>query len=348
MKSKFNLFKNTSHLTNSKEDHLTEFLVALLLSSPSFRMGYEKLVLSRFFEEQHRLSPKDGWLDAHIVDADTQCQYDKEKRRPDVILTLSNGKKVACEHKTESVETGRDEDKNPNQLWDYLHLPDISGLVYIRSNWKPPQQRVVEHPCYVKPADSQHFLWRDFYHLLLEDKTALGCWMKEAFEYLSFTPPIAIIGEMWGPDKAESKRNRENYKKLLANTYGLAHRLGWKAESASIESLWCRDNPRSTSAQVMISAGNSTRFLVRVTPKEGQFESVRARLTTVRQEIADRLGIPTELDEATALRAGKRQVHVLLLTTTLREILGKAKTLPEVEDRLTAFYGEVLTALQEE
>jgi len=335
-----NLFINTRHLTDRKEDHLTEFFAGLLLSSPFFRKAYERFVLGRHFHEQ-------GWKDVQIVNVETQCHYVDEKRIPDMILHLSNGMKIACEHKIEALETGKDDDNNPNQLWDYLHLPDVSGLVYVRSNWKPPLSDVVKHPKYVKPLKAPHFLWRDFYHLLRKDDTVMGRWLKEAFEHLGYTPPVALIGEMSGPNKTENDRNRHNFVKLMTATRNFANELGWKYEAGSIEGHYLSKNAKASCSDVLITACQTERFLFRASPTDGGIQGIVARLDAARRDLVEKFDIPTDISINTVNRA-KGKVQVIDITTTLRDILGKkARTVQGIEQRLFDFHKPLLLALQE-
>jgi uncharacterized protein YlzI (FlbEa/FlbD family) len=348
MKKKFNLFLNTRHLENREEDHQTEFFAALLLTSPLFRKGFEKLVLSHFFKKQHKQNPKDGWNKAHIVDVETQSQYDAEHSRPDMILHLSNGKKIVVENKisaTEVVMEASDEQAQIKQLEKYLKLPDISGVAYIRANWKAPDASVLKHPKYIKPLKYEHFLWRDFFPLLRKDKTALGEWITEAFAHKGYTPPVAQIGDMSRQFDEECIKNRENYKKFLDETYRLARELGWKTEASCIEGLWCGNNPKSTCEQLMFTASQPERFLVRVTPKDGQYIQVKDKLKATVSLLKD---VDVEIHNDAANRVQNKKKPVILLTTTLREILGKAKGEKAIRSRLSSFYGTILMALQEE
>jgi hypothetical protein len=346
MKKKFNLFLNTRHLENREEDHLTEFFTALQLSSPSFLKDFQKLVLSRFIKKQHKLFPKEGWNLARIVDVETQCQYDEEHSRPDMLLHLSNNKKIVVENKIAAAETAMDiaddEQKQIKQLEKYLKLPDISGVAYIRANWKAPDEEVLKHPKYIKPLKYEHFLWRDFFPLLKKDKTPLGKWIKEAFEHKGYTPPVPAIGDMSRQFDKECIKSRGNYKKYLDETYRLARERGWKAEASCIEGLWCGNNPQSTCEQVMFTASQPERFLVRVTPKAGQYDLVKQRLMDAVSKLNDMV---IEIHDDAASRVKKKKEPVILLTTTLREILGGAKGEKAIRSRLTAFYGTILKAL---
>jgi hypothetical protein len=170
--------------------------------------------------------------------------------------------------------------------------------------------------------------------------------MKEAFEYLGYTPPVALIGEMKGSDKAETKRNCENFVKLMGDTRSLAHDLGWKYGAGSIQEHYFDKNPGANAFQVFISAAKTERFLFRVTPNAGELPNVKARLEITCREISDNLAIPTELDINTIVRKGGK-TKVIDVTTTLREIVGKkAKTVRDIEQRLLEFHAPLLLALQ--
>ncbi len=170
--------------------------------------------------------------------------------------------------------------------------------------------------------------------------------MKEAFEYLGYTPPVALIGEMSGPDDEENERNRHNFVKLMGDTRSLAHDLGWKYEAGSIEGHYFSRNPKANSSDVLITACQTQRYLFRVTPNEGELSNVATRLACACRQIADALAIPTDLDINAVVRVGGK-TKAIDITTTLRNILGtNTKTVSEIERRLSEFHTPLLMALQ--
>ena len=54
-----------------------------------------------------------------------------------MLLQLSNGQRIICEHKLEALETVGPVEDERGQLERYLDLP-VEGVVYVRSSWKPP------------------------------------------------------------------------------------------------------------------------------------------------------------------------------------------------------------------
>lgn len=240
-----NLFWSTRALTSAREDHLSEFFAAALDVSLSFRESYFNLVLAIYAKTK-------DWGCVQIEGVQTQVSFEGTTCCPDMILRLSNGKTIACEHKLDAIETLGPELNQKAQLERYLDLP-IEGLVYVRTSWKPPSAKVVTHPKYIHPAQREHFLWRDFYPILRQGQHVVIDWLREAFERLGFTPPHPSIGEMSGPDDEMNRRNRQNFAKLWGRTRSRAHSLGWKVTSGSIVELYLTNNHSSLASWVFIS-----------------------------------------------------------------------------------------------
>lgn len=329
-----NLFWSTRSLTASREDHLTEFFAAALDSSQAFRESYCKFVLGRYAERKH-------WGPILIVDVETQVNFAGTTCQPDMLLKLSNGKHIVCEHKLDALETQGPESDPRGQLLRYLDLP-VDGLMYTRSLWKPPDSVVLEHPKYIRPRNREHFLWRDFYPLLKGNSDLIPQWLCDGFERLGFTPPHPSIGEMSGKDIDLNRRNRENFAKLWNPTRIRARKLGWKVHADSIVELYLRDNMSSIADWVFISPSKSDRFLVRATPHPGELERVKVALL----QATMLLPVPTEVVQNEVPRK-EGKVQVVDVTTSLFEILGRNKlTVTEIETRLLAFVSPLLEALQ--
>ena len=326
-----NLFWSTRNLTTSREDHLTEFLAAALDVSEPFRRAYADLIIGGGAEEG--TSP-------HIDDFTTQVSFAGTTCCPDMILTLSDGRTIACEHKLDALETMGPEKDPRSQLIRYLDLP-VDGLVYVRASWKPPVAEVLTHPKYIHPEDREHLLWRDFYPILSSDRHAVLDWLREGFERLGFTPPHPSVGDMSGPD-GDSIENRKNFAKLWQRTRSVANTLGWKVSSGSIVELYLTDSISSLASWIFISPAKFDRFLFRVTPLTGKLSSVIDRLSeacaasSVRTDI-----VPREVNR----KEGKEQV--VDITTSLREILGTEELTPEeIEVRLSNFVEPFLRIIQ--
>ncbi len=352
MKSKYNLVIKTRHLANSKEDHLTEFFAALLITSPCFRSGFLKLVLDRHLKLW-------GWKGVSIVDVETQYHYDIERSRPDIILHLSNGKKIAVENKIKASETvmelpgeeiapsnDKSDKKVIKQLEKYLGLPDINGLVYIRENWNVPDEVVLNHCKYLKPLKAAHYQWHDFYNLLSKDKTTLGKWMKEYFELYGYTPADSRVGDMGSLDVAEKEASRKNFVKLMDRTRSLADDLGWKYGKGCICEHYFARKKTPNNWQLFISPAQTERYLIRYTPNADEMEIVKKRLQAACRDISAKLKIPVEMRiHKVSRKVGK--IDVIDVTTTLRSILGKAKK-EGIKNRLLDFHRPLLMALEQE
>ena len=233
-----NLFLSTRAMTDSREDHLTEFFAAALHLSSQARRAFFDLALAPYCHAH-------GWAPCEISSIETQICYDDSSCRPDMLFGLSNGKVIACENKLDAVETlGPEADERP-QLERYLDLP-IDGLMYVRASWRPPDPHVLAHPKYIKPSDRQHFLWRDFYSLFESSTDPFLVWIREGFERMGFTPPHPLVGEL------KTEADRLNFAKLWSQVRSHAHALGWKSSPGSIVQLYLDSNESSSADVVFI------------------------------------------------------------------------------------------------
>jgi hypothetical protein len=326
-----NLFWSTRALTAAREDHLTEFFAAALDVSEFFRAAYAKLILAGFPDSAAN----------KIKNVTTQMNFPNTTCCPDMILTLSDGRLIACEHKLDALETMGPEQDPRAQLVRYLDLP-IDGLVYVRSSWSPPDPEVLNHPKYIQPQGREHFLWRDFYFLLSCENHVLLNWLREGFERLGFTPPHPSVGDMAGPDEKLNRANRKNFAKLWQRTRSVAHKGGWKITPGAIVELYLTENPSSLASCIFISPAKFDRFLFRVTPRPGKIKVVMDKLN----KACDLLGQGVEIVQHEVQRkAGKEKVVDII--TSLREILGTEQISPEqMESKLCCFVDPLLQAVQ--
>jgi len=323
-----NLFLGTRVLTDAREDHLTEFFAAALEMSDRTRRAYFGLVVAQFAEAR-------GWGRCEISTVETQPCYDDASCRPDMLLTLSNGKKIGCEHKLNAVETPGPGDDERGQLERYLDLP-IDGLVYVRASWSPPQHHILDHPKYIRPVDREHFLWRDFYPLFESATDPFLRWLKEGFERLGFTPPHPQVD-------IETEAGKRNFAKLWGKTRSSAHRLGWYSSAGSIFELYLEYNEDSTASCVFIQPVSGA-FRFRVTPKQGQQEVCFASLVRACD------GYPHPLEHSVKLvRRKEGKVAVYDVIAPASTVLGHGtRPTAETEDRLREFVEHLLRAIQVE
>src|SRR5262245_32626072 len=90
-----NLFWQTRSLTQFREDHLTYFLASAVECDVAFRESYQERIL--LYLEAAVVAPR-------IAHVQTQAAF-AEQCRPDLLLTLDDGRRIACEHKLEAPET---------------------------------------------------------------------------------------------------------------------------------------------------------------------------------------------------------------------------------------------------
>jgi hypothetical protein len=174
-----NLFWSTHMLATEKEDHLTEFLAAALEESHEFRAAYAEHILGDFAKSR-------GWPPPKITNVKTKVKFPGIDYRPDMVITLADGKTIVCEHKFDAPATLAEAEEQRTRLKQYLDL-SIDGLIYIRISHTPPGDNVLEHQKYICPCGREHFLWNDLYPLLSCDDHLLLNWMREGFEWMGFT-----------------------------------------------------------------------------------------------------------------------------------------------------------------
>lgn len=329
-----NLFLSTRAFVESKEDHLTEFFAAALENVEGFRSEYFGAVLAPF-------ASRNGWADASITGVETQAGFPGSRCRPDMLLRLSGGQVIVCEHKLDAFETKGPEEDPRAQLERYLELP-IDGLVYVRSSLRSPGETVMNHARYVRPAQGAHFLWRDFYTLLAPDRHVLLDWLREGFETLGFTPPHPSVGALTlRPVDLGEKKEMLNFAKLWDPTVAMAQALGWRVGRGSIVELYLRENQRALAPEVFISPKDPARFLIRITPGQGNLERVLASVKAAVQALPQEVSV----SERRVPRA-RGHVEVVEVRTTQARVLGAERDSVEVlERRLLGFVGPVLKAL---
>ena len=180
-----NLFWSTRMLADEKEHHLTEFLAAALHTSDKFRTAYADYLFADF-------ANKHNWAPPEIESIKTQVNIPETTCPPAMLITLADGKTIACEHKLDAPETLASAEEHLTKMRQYLDLA-VDGLIYIRISCKPPTPDVMTHTKYIHPHNRAHFLWQDLYPLLSCDDHVLLKWLQEGFEWLGFTPTDIIV-----------------------------------------------------------------------------------------------------------------------------------------------------------
>lgn len=150
-----NPFLSIRALTQSREDLLTEFFAGALTIDEGLRRRYAVYVLRPLMVGTN--------IDVlSIVSIATQVQFSGTACIPDMVLTLSDGRRIIVEHKIDAAETmgyvDKEEDEELRaQLLRYLDL-DVGGVLYVRANWKPPVDAVLNNRKYIRHRDRAHFI----------------------------------------------------------------------------------------------------------------------------------------------------------------------------------------------
>ncbi|MDF2153564.1 hypothetical protein [Vibrio sp. CAU 1672] len=250
------LFRNTQKLTQAREDHLTEFFAACLNSSDQFSNAFVQLVFGQECTKQ-------------LVSVETQSIY--PNCRPDMKLVFDDKTILLCENKLDAMETvGNEHTDYLQQLERYLKL-DVDGVMYIRTSLKPPSPSVLNHPRYLKPEDKSHFLWRDFYDLLVGDSNPLVQELKSGFEYMGFVPPNPTIGDL---SRQAPREQRENFSKFWGTTEVRAQQGGWKIGVGDIVERYFEHENANLASTVYVNPIKPERFLVRLTANPNRQEDI--------------------------------------------------------------------------
>ncbi len=326
-----NLFWQTRGLTQLREDHLTYFLASALEHDAAFWEAYQSRVLPSFAA---------AGVARRITRIETQAPFAEQGCRPDLLLTLDDGRRVACEHKLEAPETLRESDsgEETGQLERYLKL-DIDGVAYFRSHLVTLSQDILQHPRYIRPASQPHFLWRDLYDSLSRGEHILTQWLFDGFRRLGFMPAVPHVGPLSPDDTEEVKENQRNFGKLWHSTQVLASR-NWEMNPGRRCELYLRPKePTNLYWQVYISPlsqmGSLLRFRCHTT--ETQTERVFGILGRAAAELPCRPDITRG-----RLQEDRSFVDVIV---SLYTVLSGAEEPEEQERRLFAQVAPLLEAL---
>lgn len=237
-------------LLGRKEDHLTAMFGLALELDSEFRRRVANMLLAGL--------SRNGDAGPAISEIEMQRSFDDGRCCPDLVLTLVDGRTVLVENKLEAPETmgfgGADPaehvegPKKQPQLKRYLKLPDIAGLVFIRSMRKSVDPAVLADARYLAPAgDAQHFLWRDLFPLLDGSEHPVTRWLRDAFVECGFTPPLPEIGDLTDQER------RRNVAKLLEPAAEAARTAGWEVGTGSISELYLSGHPASIADLIWVN-----------------------------------------------------------------------------------------------
>jgi hypothetical protein len=327
--ARLNPFLDTRKLTDSKEDHLTEFMAGALAISASFRRKYSELVLSRFAAEKQ-------WTPPEIVAVETQVPFNDGRDNPDLVLRLSDGHSIAVEHKIGAQETVGPDSDEPDQLRRYLSIAALDGLVYVRGSFAQMRDDIVKNPKYVRPREGTHFLWRDFYPLLESEGGWFFHWLTEGFSALGFRPPHPKLGNYYDPE------DRRNFAKFWDETRRIAGTTyGWRVTTGAIAELYLDQGVSPLAEIVWINPEEFALLRFRVTPKSGRIDELFLQL----EQAVRRAHIPLQIEKANVQRK-LGSTEIIDITTPMTEVLGKnPKSIRDFESRLRLFVEPLLAAI---
>ena len=148
---------------SEKEDVFTECLAAALRDDPALaRLFVLKLCRNNALEVDARVA---------AIDIATHCRFPAAAGVPeccvDMVLTLDETTRIGVENKLFAAE-GRGPNGIRDQLRNYLQL-GLSRVAYIRAQEADVANDVCENSSrYLKPIHRRHFLWPDFYAIVMK------------------------------------------------------------------------------------------------------------------------------------------------------------------------------------
>jgi hypothetical protein len=302
--------------------------VAALECDPRFRRAYANVVLGGMR----------GGSGKPVIDA-VQTQAVFPGCRPDLLLELRDGRRVACEHKLDARETTRLEPETrvmEKQLERYLKLP-LDGVAYFRPTLTTMSPEIVAHRRYIRPDDQQHFLWRDLYRPLSKGDHAVTQWLLDGFRGLGFTPPVRHVGELWG-DTEEVLENQRNFGRLWHSTRSHAHDQ-WKVETDSRSGLYLYPRRPGICSRVQVSPTGPTASILRL--RCATTPELLPRVLDILTRSGQALPYPPEIRE----RSLRPTESCLDLDVPLEVLLEGADRADEQESRLQAQVVPLLDAL---
>lgn len=267
-------WQETRPLTPADEDLLTDALGEALETDVAFRGAYEEVLLA----------PLSTGNRPRITSVRSQVHFPDHGSRPDLLLGLDDGRRMACEHKIKAPETvGSGADgRVAKQLERYLGLPGVDAVTYFRPTWREPLDAILAHPRYLHPAGHPHYLWRHLHDALRQGETDVCRWLLEGFDLLGFTPPRPQVGPL------RSQVDKENFGKLWD---ALVERLfaDWRREHGTLSTLYLTPRMPSPIRYVFLDArvdgGRSLRMRIRLNEvPDGEW------MATLRERVADVAG----------------------------------------------------------
>lgn len=329
-----NLFWGTRQLTQAREDHLTCFLAAALETDEAFRTAYERVVLAPL--AQDAAMPRIGAVT-------TQVEFAEHRSRPDMLLVLEDGRRVACEHKIQAAETVLEVDEGApsQQLERYLNLPDVAAVAYFRATLKAPAGRVLAHPRYLRPESAAHYLWSDLYTALVQGSQPISSWLRESFERLGFMPSVPHVGDLAG-DSMQAQRARENFSKLWLRTREhLSH--SWRSEQGRASTVYLTPRVASRADNVFLDprVQGGTLLRIRIRVRDDDPGETRAAIVRLLEPVLPELPVPPDV-----IRDTLPNGHVVIdLMASLYLLLGDDADAEAQAERLFAQVVPVAEAL---
>ena len=322
-----NLFLATRSLTSSKEDHLTEFLAALIIMDVPFNVEFSQLLLGEYAAQK-------GWSKPVITSVETQVNYPGTTCCPDMRFTLEDDHVILCENKIEAPETQGPSSDPRGQLRRYLDLPS-DGVAYIRATPSHKLEReVIEHPSFIS-RNHHHFLWRDFYPLLVESTNPISASVCKGFEVMGFVPPLPAIGTLSDFNASEDEQNRTAFKQLWQPAAEYGRLRGWRVETNKNAEMYYSPDGSSPIYQIFVSPSKSECFLIRLTLMDGvDPDKILKLLKTVSTTI------PFELTSylRKSPRGGKKvNQNVVDVTSSLRNVIGDTEDKERIKQLLLEY-----------
>ncbi len=319
-----NLFLNTRSLTSSKEDHLTEFLAALITMDDPFRLEFSSLILEQYAAQKE-------WSPPVIRHVETQINYPGTNCCPDMRFTLEDGHVILCENKIEALETQGSSIDPRAQLLRYLDLP-TDGVVYMRAT--PSHnlaQEVINNSRFIT-RNGHHFLWRDVYPLLTGKSNPLLAAVCKGFEVMGFVPPHPSVGSLSDFNSSVDGMNRGEFKELWSYAADYGRLRNWKVETNKNAELYYTPNDACPAYQIFVTPSKAERFLIRISLREKvDPASIRCKMETALTDVPFET---SSYERVSYVNNAKEKRNVIDITSSLTNVIGSTENRTDIQQLL--------------
>ncbi len=173
-------------LTKRREDFITECFAAVLQADGRAARQYWRAITAN--------GPKSLSGATGPISVETQKSAGRGSSRLDMVVGCG-GRRIGVEHKLMAPQ-------GKGQLRKYVKLPgtDVSHVVLVTGGYQQVSTQVLSSRRYLRPSPTEdHFLWSDFYRILLGSEARsyeVAKATRRLFDRLGLQPTHRLIGDL--------------------------------------------------------------------------------------------------------------------------------------------------------